>query len=66
MNSSRLISFLLIVIGGGVALYAQAGEKQNVYILIGGIFVLMMGVYRVSRNIPSKYDDTTTTDDKEH
>ena len=66
MNRSRLISFLLIVVGGVVALYAQAGEKQNVYVLIGGIFILMMGVYRVSRNIPSKYDDTSATDDKNH
>lgn len=66
MKSSRLISFLLIIIGGTVALYAQAGTKQNVYLLIGGVFILMMGVYRVSRNIPSKYDTTSTTDDKEN
>lgn len=56
MNLSRIISFILIVIGGIIALYAQSGTDQNQYILVAGIFVLMMGVYRLSRNIPSKYD----------
>ena len=51
---SRIISYLLILIGAFVAIYAQAGEEQNQYILIGGIMVLMLGIYRISRNIPSK------------
>jgi len=53
---SRIISYILILTGALVAIYAQAGEEQNQYILIGGIVVLMMGIYRVSRNIPSKKD----------
>lgn len=53
---SRIISYILILIGSFVAIYAQAGEEQNQYILIGGIVVLMIGIYRVSRNIPSKKD----------
>ena len=44
------------MIGGFIAIYAQAGSNQNQYILVAGIFVLMMGVYRISRNIPSKQD----------
>lgn len=56
MNLSRIINVLLILIGGFIAFYAQAGEVQNQYILVAGIFILMMGVYRISRNIPSKYD----------
>ena len=62
MNLSRIISVVLIVIGGIIALYAQSGTNQNQYILVGGIFVLMMGVYRISRNIPSKYDNENPTD----
>lgn len=54
MNISRIISLLLIIVGGFIAFYAQAGANQNEYILVGGIFLLMMGVYRISRNIPSK------------
>jgi len=51
---SRIISYILILIGAFVAIYAQAGEDQNQYILLGGIVVLMLGIYRISRNIPNK------------
>ncbi len=56
MNISRLISFICIVTGGIIAIYAQAEEQQNTYLLMVGIVLLMFGVYRISRNIPSKYD----------
>lgn len=66
MNMSRVINILLIVIGGFVAIYARAGMEQNQYVLIGGIVLLMIGVYRISRNIPSKNDREThsETDEK--
>ena len=53
---SRTISYFLIVIGGIIAIYAQAKADQNQYILIGGIMILMLGIYNISRNIPSKND----------
>jgi hypothetical protein len=56
MNISRLINFICIVAGGIVSIYAQAQEKQNLYVLMGGIMLLMFGIYRTSRNIPSKND----------
>lgn len=65
MNTSRALSFLLIIIGGVIAIYAQAGADQNEYLLIGGIMVLMLGVYRISRNIPSKNDDGPSSDKNE-
>lgn len=57
MTVSRIINFICIVTGGIVAIYAQAQEKQNLYLLMGGIVLLMLGIYRTSRNIPSKYDN---------
>lgn len=63
MNFSRLINVLLIIFGAIVAVYAKAGAEQNVYILIAGIILLMLGVYRISRNIPSKNDQETNADD---
>ncbi len=54
MNISRLVNFLCIIVGGLVALYVQAEEKQNTYLLIGGVALLVFGIYRTSRNIPSK------------
>ena len=51
---SRIVNIVLILIGGLIALYAQAEENQNVYILIGGIILLMTGLYRLSRGISKK------------
>lgn len=59
---SRIVNYILILTGGIVAIYAQAEEEQNQYILIGGIMVLMLGIYRISRTIPSKKDQ----EDKNH
>ncbi|MBJ7881061.1 hypothetical protein [Gelidibacter salicanalis] len=59
---SRIINILLIIIGGFVAIYARAGVDQNEYVLIGGIVILMIGVYRISKNIPSKNDPETPSD----
>lgn len=54
MKKSRKLNFILILAGGIVAIYAESGEEQNVYLLLGGIFVLMVGLYSLSRGIPSK------------
>lgn len=62
MNISRVINLLLIIIGGFIAVYAKAGVDQNQYLLIGGIMILMTGVYRISKRIPSKNDQETTSD----
>ncbi|WP_298894899.1 hypothetical protein [uncultured Psychroserpens sp.] len=56
----RKLSYILILIGGIIAIYAQAQEEQNQYILIGGIVILMVGIYNISRNIPSKNDQDDT------
>ena len=34
----RFTNIVFILTGGLIALYAQAEDNQNVYILIGGIF----------------------------
>lgn len=52
--NSRVLNIFLILIGSFVAIYAQAEEDQNIYVLVGGIFVLMTGLYRLSRSIPSR------------
>ena len=57
MNSK--LNYLLILIGGAIALYANAEEDQGQYLLIGGIFVLMIGLYRLSRKIPDRSNDSS-------
>ena len=51
------IKYFLIVLGALVALYAKAGDAQNQLILIAGIVVLMIGIYRIAKTIPSKKDN---------
>ncbi|MFV9550750.1 hypothetical protein [Algibacter sp. PT7-4] len=50
----KYLNYIFIIIGAFVAMYAKIGTNQNQYILIGGIVLLMVGVYRVSKSIPSK------------
>jgi L-fucose isomerase-like protein len=48
------ISYLLILLGGSISLYFNSLEKENTYLLILGVFILMFGVYRLARTVPSK------------
>lgn len=66
MNISKNINYILILIGAVVALYAQNQDKPNEVLLIGGIVILMIGIYRISKHIPSKNteeDDTNNVDE---
>lgn len=68
MLNSRIFNFILILVGGLIALYANAEEQQEVYILLIGIMLLMIGLYRLSRGISSKNENTdenTNFDEKE-
>lgn len=53
MKKSNLLSYLLILFGAVIAIYAKAGTSQNVILLIVGILVLMFGAYKLSSTIPS-------------
>lgn len=62
----KYLNYIFIVIGAFVAMYAKSGKEQNLYVLIGGIVLLMLGVYRVSKTIPSKNEDEANEDYKEN
>jgi hypothetical protein len=53
----KYLNYILILFGAFVAMYAKTNSDQNQFVLIGGIVVLMIGIYRVSRTIPSKKED---------
>lgn len=63
----KYLNYILIVLGAFAALYAQQGTEQNEYILIGGIAILVVGIYRISKTLPSKHDgnEDTNVNDKE-
>ncbi len=50
----KYLNYILIIVGATVAIYANATAEQNQVVLIGGIVVLMIGIYRISKTIPSK------------
>lgn len=56
MKISKNINYILMAVGAIIALYAQNQENQNEALLIGGIVLLIIGVYRISKHIPSKND----------
>ena len=64
MKISRIINLLCIVIGGIIAIYAKAEEHQNTYLLIAGIVILVFGIYRTSRGIPSKSEQVMNEETK--
>lgn len=51
---SRFINYICIILGAIVAIYSQAEIQQNTYILIGGIVLLVFGIYRIAKHVPSK------------
>lgn len=54
MNISKTINYIFIAVGAIIAFYAQNQEEPSEAMLIGGIVLLMIGIYRISRHIPSK------------
>lgn len=65
MLNSRLFNFVLIFVGGIIALYANAEEEQDVYILLVGIVLLMFGLYRLSRGISSRNEANRMSNDSD-
>lgn len=53
----KYFNYILIATGAIVAMYAKAGKSQNQIILIAGIVILMIGVYRIAKTIPSKNEE---------
>lgn len=62
----KYLNYILILIGAIVAIYAKSGIEQNQYILIGGISMLMVGIYRISKSIPSRDNDNENLDANEN
>ena len=68
MLKSRRFNFILIFVGGIIALYANAEEQQEMYILLIGIMILMFGLYRLSRGISDRHEtpnDNVNLDEEE-
>lgn len=55
--NSQVFNSFLIILGGAMLLYEISGDKENVYILIVGIILLMFGLYRATNHWVYTKDD---------
>lgn len=62
----KYLNYIIIILGAIVAIYAKFNTEQNQYILIGGIVLLMIGIYRISKTIPSKKDNDSNFTETEN
>lgn len=56
-KNSQLINALLIGVGGVLLLLEIIGKEENVYYLIGGLVLLMFGLYRATNHWAYTKDD---------
>ncbi|WP_253256225.1 hypothetical protein [Formosa algae] len=56
MKSSQTLSYILIIFGILVAMYAKVDDAEHTYLLILGICSLLFGVFKISQTIPSKHN----------
>ena len=63
-TNSQLINAILIILGGGILLFHISGEKDNVYILILGLVMLMFGLFRATNYWVDTKDDHIDDEDK--
>ena len=50
----KYFNYILILIGAFTAFYANNEKPKHELILIIGIVLIMIGIYRISKTIPSK------------
>lgn len=53
----RTIYIILIFIAAFVALFEQASDKPNKYIMVGAIVVFMLGLMQLMSKVPNKNKD---------
>ncbi len=57
MNSSQILNTVLIVVGGGLLMYAISVEDASPYIKIIGLVVIMFGLYKATNYWVATKDD---------
>ena len=65
MNNSQLLNTILIVVGGGLLLYAIAAENAHPYFKIIGLITIMLGLYRATNFWVETKDDHKEDQNKE-
>lgn len=62
--SSQALNSLFIIVGGALLLFEISGEERNVYVMVLGLVMLMIGLYRATNFwVDTKDDHKTETED---
>ncbi|MDT0691857.1 hypothetical protein RM549_18845 [Salegentibacter sp. F188] len=64
-RNSQVINTILIVVGGGLLIYAIAAENANQYFKIGGLIIIMIGLYRATNHWVATKDDHKEDENQE-
>lgn len=64
MKNSQVLNAILIVIGGGILIYSISVEDASQYLKVGGLIIIMVGLYRATNYWVATKDDHE--EDKEH
>ncbi|WJJ95827.1 hypothetical protein [Algibacter luteus] len=57
----KYLNYFLILLGAFVAMYSKTVGGENQFFLIGGIVLLMIGIYRIAKTVPSRNDEDDRT-----
>ncbi|SHI55411.1 hypothetical protein SAMN05216261_1039 [Algibacter luteus] len=57
----KYLNYFLILLGAFVAMYSKTVAGENQFFLIGGIVLLMIGIYRIAKTVPSRNDEDDRT-----
>lgn len=59
---SQAINSLFIIVGGALLLFEISGEERNVYVMVLGLIMLMLGLYRATNFWVDTKDDHKNED----
>ncbi|WP_029036772.1 hypothetical protein [Salinimicrobium xinjiangense] len=55
--TTQFLNSMLIIVGGAALLFEISGEERNVYVMVGGLIMLMLGLYRATNFWVETKDD---------
>ncbi|MDT0685827.1 hypothetical protein [Autumnicola psychrophila] len=64
-RNSQVLNTVLIIVGGGLLIYAIAADNAHPYFKIGGLIIIMIGLYRATNHWAATKDDHKEDENQE-
>ena len=65
LKNSQVLNSLSIIVGGALLIFQISVEEKNPYIMIGGLVLLMFGLYRATNYWVDTKDDHKKDDNSD-